>query len=605
MPVSSPLGAPMKKVRTPMITRSPRLSLPLTAGLLAAALLVGSSSAALAQETPPSPSDKLAVNLVRLLAKQGIITTQQADGLIAEAEQQTAAGRAQAPMATAAAMPPPAPGVLRVPYVPEVVKAQIREEIKAEVMAQARSENWAQPDALPGWINRIEWSGDLRLRSEFDVFDKSNTNEFLDFAAFNASGPTDINPDTNPNGLPFLNTRQNRDNLWVLRARLALAANLSDRVQAGVRIATGRDNGPVSTNNGLGGGFSKKDLWLDRAFVTLSPTPWGTITLGRMPNPFFSTDLVYDDDLNFDGAAAHVSGVLANVGVGLTAGAMPIDTSAGNFPSNATDKGQTQTKWLYALQATAAVERSGLRARTGAAYYRFENMRGQLSQPCALYNGNKQCSADPSRPASMQKGNTLFLLRDIQPNPATPLNFAQPQFVGLSMNYDLLDLTGEVSIDLGARHRVSLLADYVRNLAYDAKDVCRNAPKGLPVNNLTASAKGNLNPCTAPAGDQLAVLDSGGTGWQVRATVGATTLKDFGDWQLSAGYRYLEADAVVDAFTDSDFHLGGTNAQGYVVGGSLVLFRNVLLGGRWMSANEVSGAPLSIDVGQIDLNVRF
>ncbi len=580
-----------------MISATPPLKSPMTIGLLALAVALSPGAAAFAQSAPTA-SDKLAVNLVRLLVTQGVLSQGQADALIAQAEQETSAARAAAPIVT---LPPAAPGVVRVPYIPEVVRNQIKDEI----MAQARSENWAQPDALPGWIQTLKWSGDLRLRNEFDVFDKSNTNEFLDFAAFNASGPTDINPDTNPNGLPFLNTRKNRENLWVLRARLGVDATLSDRVQVGVRLATGRDNGPVSTNNTLGGGFSKKDLWLDRAYVTLTPVSYGSVTLGRMPNPFFSTDLVYDDDLNFDGAVGRVTGALGGVGLGLTAGALPIDYAAGNFPTNATDKGDSQTKWLFAVQGVASLERSGLRARTGLAYYRFSGIQGELSAPCALYNGNKQCSTDPRRPASLQKGNTLFLLRDILPNPASPLNFAQPQFVGLTMQYELVDLTGEVSVDLGARHRMTLVGDYVRNLAYDAKDACRYAPKGAPVNNVRASAKGNLNPCSAPAGDQKAVLDSGGTGWQVRGTVGATRLDQFGDWQLSAGYRYLEADAVMDAFTDSDFHLGGTNAQGYFVGASYALFRNVVIGGRWMSANEVSGAPLAVDVGQIDLNVRF
>jgi len=78
-----------------------------------------------------------------------------------------------------------------------------------------------------------------------------------------------------------------------------------------------------------------------------------------------------------------------------------------------------------------------------------------------------------------------------------------------------------------------------------------------------------------------------------------------GDWQSFIGYRYVERDAVLDAFTDSDFHLGGTDAKGYFLGGRYAFEKNSFLGFRWMSAKEISGLPLAIDVLQLDVNVSF
>jgi hypothetical protein len=77
------------------------------------------------------------------------------------------------------------------------------------------------------------------------------------------------------------------------------------------------------------------------------------------------------------------------------------------------------------------------------------------------------------------------------------------------------------------------------------------------------------------------------------------------DWNAFVGYKWLESDAVIDAFTDSDFGLGGTNLKGYFVGGSLALGPNVWLSARWMSANQVAGAPYAVDIVQVDLNARF
>ena len=59
------------------------------------------------------------------------------------------------------------------------------------------------------------------------------------------------------------------------------------------------------------------------------------------------------------------------------------------------------------------------------------------------------------------------------------------------------------------------------------------------------------------------------------------------------------------SFTDSDFHLGGTNAKGYVLGGEYGLRDGLSIGARWLSSNEISGEAFAIDVLQVDLQARF
>jgi hypothetical protein len=78
-----------------------------------------------------------------------------------------------------------------------------------------------------------------------------------------------------------------------------------------------------------------------------------------------------------------------------------------------------------------------------------------------------------------------------------------------------------------------------------------------------------------------------------------------GHWQAKVGYRYLQSDAVLDAYTDSDFHLGGTNTKGYTVSGKFSPLDNVTIGARWMSANQITGEPLAIDVLQADFEIAF
>jgi hypothetical protein len=87
--------------------------------------------------------------------------------------------------------------------------------------------------------------------------------------------------------------------------------------------------------------------------------------------------------------------------------------------------------------------------------------------------------------------------------------------------------------------------------------------------------------------------------------VGHPAMQEFGQWKAYLNYRYLGADAVVDAFTDSDFHLGGTNAKGWIAGTDFGLSKNFWLGLRWLTANEINGPPLQIDVLQLDFNAKF
>ncbi|HET8706353.1 MAG TPA: putative porin, partial [Pseudomonadales bacterium] len=76
-------------------------------------------------------------------------------------------------------------------------------------------------------------------------------------------------------------------------------------------------------------------------------------------------------------------------------------------------------------------------------------------------------------------------------------------------------------------------------------------------------------------------------------------------WNATVAYRYLEADAVLDAFTDSDFHLGGTDTKGWSLTGQYGLDTNVWVTGRYINSQAIDGKVLDIDTFQLDLNAKF
>jgi hypothetical protein len=95
------------------------------------------------------------------------------------------------------------------------------------------------------------------------------------------------------------------------------------------------------------------------------------------------------------------------------------------------------------------------------------------------------------------------------------------------------------------------------------------------------------------------------TGYHISLSVGHEKTTTPGDWRLGLAYKRLEADAVIDAYTESDFHLGGTNVEGWILVGQLGLGKNVWLRSRWLSGDEIDGPPLAIDVFQVDVNAKF
>lgn len=128
-----------------------------TAGAVALALaLLGTGGLAQAQ-AQAAPQDTAMVKLIRGLIKSGAIDKATGEALLAQAETEAYAA-SQAAQKSAAAAPAGAavagaaagaaagagfaaePGDVRIPYISQTTRDQIRDEVKNEVMAQAKSE---------------------------------------------------------------------------------------------------------------------------------------------------------------------------------------------------------------------------------------------------------------------------------------------------------------------------------------------------------------------------------------------------------------------------------------------------------------------------------
>jgi hypothetical protein len=499
------------------------------------------------------------VNLLQALVDQGVISREKAAQLVKAAQDKA--------KAEAAATAKADEGAVRVPYVPQIVQDEIAKQVATQVepnvvkdvVDQAKAEKWGVPGALADWLTRTRLSGEVLLRGEDVSFANDNVqNYYLNYYAINMAGGIEkagINA--------YENVSEDRLRFRG-RARFAVDSSLTDSVTAGMRIVTGNTSDLVSETQTLDG-TAPYQFGLDELYVRLDERneqkfPWLSVVGGRFINPYGTpTDLIYHKDLTFTGLA-----LTGRFGLGdgsadqshlfITIGAHPLQEIALS----------TQDKWLVAGQLGANVLwDEGQRLRFSAGFFDYSNVTGRLNPlGGTIYNY--------TAPVFMRQGNTYF---DISNNPTdTTVNL-----FALAAQYRLVNLNVTYELPVG-RYTLGVIADAVRNIAYDA-----------------ARVEANVGSYVAPRTK----------GYQGEITFGYPDVAAAGSWRAHVGYRYLERDAVIDAYTDSDFHWGGTDAKGYYLIGDYGIARRIWMRLRYLSSNAIDGPTLGIDTLQLDLNTRF
>ncbi len=128
---------------------------------------------------------------------------------------------------------------------------------------------------LPSWLENLTFFGDLRLRYEYRQFAES--------------------------------TGGRRDDEGRARYRLRVGVKKTwpdDQLEVGFQLASGDGGGPTSTNETMGDFFVRDEIRIDRAYATWKPNAVKglMVTGGKIKQPWVSTDLVWDSDLNPEGA---------------------------------------------------------------------------------------------------------------------------------------------------------------------------------------------------------------------------------------------------------------------------------------------------------------
>jgi hypothetical protein len=295
-----------------------------------------------------------------------------------------------------------------------------------------------------------------------------------------------------------------------IQLHAGFALSLDEHFSFGLRLASGIPGNVTSANVDLGDAFTQKTFRLDRAYLTWTPHPRVEITGGKFglsvwrPGGQLGSQLVFDEDLAPEGFHESVTVLTASEGL-----LRRLDVLGQQWSLR--EVGSGSDTWMVGGQVVAELSlpsRFGLDLAAG--YYDYLSGRA-LAQ---ARNGNDQLLVTNS---VVTRGGTILQGgRSLSPSATDPFDRFVSAFRLLQV------LVGLRPPALGGRE-VAVLAEWVHNFGASGDN------GGLFVGG---SWGGSRNP---------------------------------GDWGVGASWSRVLEEAVPSLFSYSDFGLGGTNLQGFIV----------------------------------------
>jgi hypothetical protein len=401
-------------------------------------------------------------------------------------------------------------------------------------------------------------------------------------------GPVSFSGDVRVRAEPFFGgpTDQSLDRArGRVRARFNAIADLGTQFRAGITLASGDLNDPISTNANLTGFYVRKPVALDQAFVEYNPSGFKplTLTAGKFRYPWFNTELTWDKDLNPEGAAETL-GFKLNIPVlkriAFVGFQLPFAELAG---TSSTDKriaqqitygGQFQTSWALGPRVTLG------------AYSGFYDFRGSDAIALGLARAS---SKNPQTPlsgllplnASSPIQNSMYITTASTiitvAGTAYPTGVSSVTNAQFGSKFALFDNLAKLDIDTGhGRLPISFIGDYVQNT-----EACSNLPNiaAAPANTATQTFKQSLN-ATCDSSQRRAYWAEGRVG----------RLREKHDFQFGYTRIYIEREAVLGAFNYSEIRQS-TNVTQHRIDAFYQFDKSVQLGftalvGRPLSSTE-------------------
>jgi hypothetical protein len=347
-----------------------------------------------------------------------------------------------------------------------------------------------------------------------------------------------------------------------IRLRLGVEWLVNDEISAIGRVATTMNGDNVSTNQTLDDAFAKKDLWLDAAYLDYHPrkVPGLKALAGKMNNPFYTpgkTQMIWDQDLTPEGLAL---------------------TYTNTMEASPTGPVFREVPWEFGA---------------AAGYFLVDERAIDVDAVLYGFQGTVKRNFVPDGSTSLMMGLSYYDFANVKGYP--PLFSATDNF-GNALSRAILNNTALYENDFNIFETFTEFS--------------------VPVFKRPLSLYGDFALNTAHIGKSFDDGNSG-TAWALGLSYGRCVTPR--SWALRYEYRHVGRDAVVGAFTDSDFGGGGTNSKGHIFGAEYMLLKNTRLaltyfandnmGSDWLRLLPVFGGRENVDGPyqrlQLDFNVKF
>ncbi len=319
--------------------------------------------------------------------------------------------------------------------------------------------------------------------------------------------------------------------------------------------ATGRsDNATFGSSTTSGDIDNKQGVFIKRAMIGWKATDWLTLEAGRMNNPLYTTPMVWDADLNFEGLAEKVNYKMNFADLFFTAAQAEYQGDRKNFSTT----GDTPTVELFAFQG-------------GAKYAFDDHTSAKAALTYTTYNHNN--------------GATKF-----SPQLASATNATVTGTSAGVNDLDTIEIPAEFNYYMSANSiGMRLFGDYVHNTS--GSDRC-NA-----------------------AGAAICALGNDDNAWMLGVAVGsAADYKSFeankmvkGDWAARIWYQEVGAYSVDPNAVDSDFMDSRVNMKGPVFKAQYNFLDNVYANfayGHATRKNNAIGTAGSVNTQDLALNLK-
>jgi len=436
-----------------------------------------------------------------------------------------------------------------------------------------------------------------------------------------------VNPATTGVGSPQNGTQTSRERI---RLRLNGDFTLADGFFGGIQLQTAQAadsaNQTMGDSSNGASGFGNYNIYISRAYFGWS-NDLLTLVGGKQPNPFYTTDLVWDPDINPDGFVEKVDLIkLFNDGIGEAVG---YTKDGKQVSSVSTVHGESR----YGLSLVAGQlvysdnpeDAFGNDFKTDAWLFNTQligsakvtpNVKVTLAPGFMAYTNGNTASLNNSVPFSGGVNQYQYSVDSKN----TPL-------VAHSGNRDLAVITapGDVSFKIFGL-KTKLLWDFAYNTQGTARveDILGLQNIQIPVKNAQGVVTGYKN-TKGPVTNSTLVNATPVSGhssrddvaWLAGVQVGEN--KKAGDWSVMTNFRQTGIGAVDPNLNDSDFALSYLNMQG-IKSGVAYNFTDFCVGaityyGAWNLRKDLVGGEATTDqkianmnavqVLQVDLNVKF